>query len=298
MTSLLTILLDGAIYASWLFLAAVGVALTFGVMRILNVAHGSVYTFGAYGATVSLALWFRHDLPIGPAFLIPVVVAIIVGIVFGYVIERAVLATVGIADETAIVLATYSIFLILDDAIPFIWGDVSSPASPIYSALGSTHLLGTVFNNYELALIGLAFSVACVGSWLLHHTRKGKLLVVVINDREMAEALGINVKRSFLLTFILGSILGAMAGAFSAPMLSINQSIGAEIIVLSFAVVAIGGMGSIVGTLVGAAVVGLSRSCAVHFMPSIELFVIYAVMSCVLIMRPNGLFGALNARKI
>ena len=120
----------------------------------------------------------------------------------------------------------------------------------------------------------------------------------MIHDREMAQAFGINVTRVFTLTFILGAVLGALGGAFTAPQISVTPGIGVEVIVLAFAVVAIGGMGSIHGALVGAILVGIFRATAVHLLPELEIFIIYAVMALVLTFRPQGLFGQAVARRI
>ena len=144
----------------------------------------------------------------------------------------------------------------------------------------------------------LALTVCALLWWVLTSTIWGKLLQAVIHDREIAQAFGINVSRVFTVTFVLGAILGALGGAFTAPMISVAPGMGLEVIVLAFAVVAIGGMGSIPGAAVGALIVGLIRAAAVHLMPELELFIIYAVMALVLAFRPQGLFGQAEARKI
>ena len=126
----------------------------------------------------------------------------------------------------------------------------------------------------------------------------GKLLLAVIYDREVSQAMGINVTAVFLGTFMLGAMLGALGGAVVAPTISVLPGIGVEVIVLAFAVVVIGGMGSIPGALIGAVIVGIARAAAVHLYAEVELFVIYAIMALVLIVRPEGLFAAAKARKI
>ena len=129
-------------------------------------------------------------------------------------------------------------------------------------------------------------------------TRLGKLLRAVIHDREMAEAFGIDVGRLYTVTFVIGAVLGALGGAVTAPIISVVPGIGVEVIVLAFAVVVIGGMGSVAGTIVGALMVGIARAAAVHLLPQVELFVIYAVMSLVLVLRPQGLFSQAQQRRI
>ena len=123
-------------------------------------------------------------------------------------------------------------------------------------------------------------------------------MLAVIHDREMSQAFGINVTRVYTVTFVLGAVLGALGGAFTAPMISVTPGIGVEVIILAFAVVVIGGMGSVPGAVIGSLIVGLSRAAAVHLLPQIELFVIYGVMSLVLVVRPQGLFGRTAEKRI
>src|SRR5205809_869972 len=135
-------------------------------------------------------------------------------------------------------------------------------------------------------------------AWMLGSTRTGKLLVAVIHDTEVSRAMGINVDRMYLYTFTFGSLLAAIGGAFTAPTVSVVPALGVEVIVLSFAVVVIGGLGSLPGAALGAVMVGLVRSAAIHYLPQAELFVIYLVMAMVLAFRPRGLFSIAEARKI
>jgi branched-chain amino acid transport system permease protein len=201
-------------------------------------------------------------------------------------------------DEILMVIITYALLLILEDAMKMVWGVNPYFAYQPYTALGRTALGDLKVSNYDLALIGVALAVgAALWAWL-ERTNLGKVLRAVIDDREIATAMGVNVKRMFTLTFLIGTILGAMAGALTAPAISVVPGIGVEVIVLAFAVVVVGGLGSIEGAAVGALLVGLSRAAAVHYAPEFELFVIYGVMSLVLAVRPQGLFGRTLARKI
>jgi branched-chain amino acid transport system permease protein len=201
-------------------------------------------------------------------------------------------------DEVIIVLVTYAVFLILEDAILLIWGTDPYFAFQPYALLGTTDYGLLTFSNYDLSLIGLALAVGGALWWGITRTRWGKLLLAVIHDREMAVAMGINVTVVFTATFVVGAILGALGGAFTAPMISVAPGIGVEVIVLAFAVAVIGGMGSIPGAVIGAVIVGLCRAAAVHLAPNLELFVIYGVMALVLAVRPQGLFGRAAPRKI
>jgi branched-chain amino acid transport system permease protein len=292
------IVTDGLVYAAYLFLVAVGLTLIFGVMKILNVTHGSFYAFGAYGAATAAGIWYERGLPDAGGFLFMVALAMLIGLVIGIVLERGILRWVYGRDEVVIVLVTYAVFLILEDVIVLVWGAQSLSAYQPMIAAGSIDIGDLTLSNYDIGLVVLAAALAAIGYWALQYTRYGRLLTVVIFDRETAAAFGVNVKVIFTVTFIIGAMLGALGGAVMAPKISVTLGIGVEVIVIAFAVVAIGGMGSIEGALIGALIVGITRAAAVHLVPQLELFVIYAVMALVLGFRPYGLFSQAQPRKI
>lgn len=292
------ILVDGVVYASWLFLVAVGLTLIYGVMNILNVAHGSLYALGAFTAAWSIGHYLDMGWTPYGAYLIILLAAIAVGLVFGIVIERGILRWMYGRDEIVIVLATFATFLILEDVAKLVFGVQSYMPFQPRSLLGYADVGDIPFAVYDFCLVGLAVLVG-VGVWFgVNRTRPGKLLHAVIYDREISRALGINVTRIFTVTFVIGAMLGALGGAFTAPMISVVPGIGVEVIVLAFAVVVVGGLGSIEGAAIGALMVGIGRTLAVNLMPEIELFIVYGVMALVLIVRPQGLFGRTEARKI
>ena len=298
MLTLLAIVVDGLVYSSWLFIVAVGLSLIFGVMKILNVAHGSLYAFGAYAAATLIGVYFNAGwAPLG-SFAVMLLAAVAVGAILGLALERGLLRVMYGRDEVIILLVTYAAFLILEDGILLIWGTNPYFAFQPYALLGNTSAGRLAFANYDLALVGFAVLTGALLWWVLMRTRQGKLLQAVIHDREMAQALGINVTRVYTATFVLGAMLGALGCAVTAPQISVTPGIGVEVIVVAFAVVVIGGMGSIPGAAIGALIVGLIRAATVHLFPQVELFVIYAVMSLVLAFRPAGLFGRAAARKI
>ncbi len=298
MPNLTLIVVDGLGYAAWLFIVAVGMTLIFGVMRILNIAHGSLYAFGAYVCAVLLGRWFDAGLPPYGAYLIMLATAIVVGAVMGFALQQGVLKHLQGRDEVAIVLATFALFLILEDAILLIWGTDAYPAFQPYSDMGTVEISGVFFALYDLALVALALSIGAALWWGLNRTRAGKLLIAVIHDPDMARAMGVNVDRIFPITFMIGAMLAALSGATSAPKISVAPGIGVDVIILAFAVVVIGGMGSVTGAMVGAMMVGFGRAFAVHSAPQFELFVIYAIMTAVLVIRPQGLFVRPAARRI
>jgi len=298
MAQLLAVLIDGLIYSSWLFIIAVGLTLIYGVMKILNIAHGSLYALGAYSAASLAGYWIRQGYPPMGSYAVMVVAAILVGLVAGPVIERGLLRFMYGKDEIVLVLVTYAVFLILEDFVKLVWGvDPYFIAQP-YGLLGNFTVGDLTYPNYNLVLFGAAVFIGVVLAWVLTKTRQGKMLLAVIHDREMSAAMGINVGRVYFITFTVGAMLGALGGALTAPMISVQPGIGAETIVLAFAVVVIGGLGSLPGAALAALLVGIVRSAAVHYRPELDLFSIYLVMAVVLIMRPKGLFSAQEARKI
>lgn len=298
MLTAFAIFTDGLVYAAYLFLVAVGLSLIFGVMKILNVTHGSFYAFGAYGAAVAVGVYFDRGLPAAGGFLLMVLVAAAVGLVLGLILERGLLRWFYGKDEIIIVLVTYAAFLILEDVIRLVFGPTSYALYQPLGAAGNVDVGKFVLSGYDIGLVALAALVALGASLALKYTRWGRLLTVVIFDRELAAACGINVSAVYTITFIIGAMLGALGGAVMAPKIAVTLGIGVEVIVLAFAVVAIGGMGSIGGAFVGALLVGECRAAAVHLAPQVELFVIYAVMALVLIVRPQGLFSRAQPRKI
>lgn len=292
------ILVDGITYASWLFLVAVGLTLIYGVMNILNVAHGSLYALGAFTAAWSIGEYLSGGYPEYGTYVLLLLAAIVVGLVFGIVIERGLLKWMYGRDEVVMVLVTYAVFLILEDVAKLVFGVQSYMPYQPRNMLGYVDVGDIPFAVYDFCLVGLAVVVG-LGVWFgINRTRPGKLLHAVIYDREIARALGINVTRVFTITFVAGAMLGALGGAATAPMISVVPGIGVEVIVLAFAVVVTGGLGSIEGAAIGALLIGLGRTLAVNVMPELELFIVYGVMALVLILRPQGLFGRVEARKI
>ncbi len=299
MMSLFAVLIDGTIYASWLFLVAAGLTVIYGVMRILNMAHGSFYAIGAYTAASLVGWYFNNGIgPVWAGYLLMLGCALVAGLIVGLIIERGLLRFMYGRDEVLMVIITYALLLVLEDTMKMIWGVNPYFAYQPYAEMGRSALAGLKVSNYDLMLVGVSAVLGlCLWLWL-ERTHQGKVLRAVIHDREVAMAMGVNGRRMFTLVFVLGTMLGTLAGALTAPAISVVPGMGVEIIVLAFAVVVIGGMGSIEGAAVGALLVGLSRAAAVHYAPEFELFVIYGVMALVLAVRPQGLFGRVLARKI
>ena len=286
------------IYSAWLFTAALGLTLIYGVMKIVNVTHGSFYALGAYAAASVTGAWLAAGYPPMLSYAVLFVSALVVTLIVAPLIERGILRFMYAKDEVVILLITYALFLILEDVIKLVWGVNPYFIAEPYALLGSFSVAGLAYPTYNLILVALALVAGLGLAWILHSTRVGKLLLAVIHDPEISRAMGINVDRYYLVTFTFGSLLAALAGAYTAPTVSVVPGLGVEIIVLSFAVVVIGGLGSLPGAALGAVIVGVVRSLSVHYMPQVELFVIYFVMAMVLAFRPRGLFSLAEPRKI
>ncbi len=293
-----TMLLDGLSYASYLFIVSVGLTIIFGVMKILNVAHGAFYAWGAYAAAFSITLLADNDYPDWLGFVAIFAGSIAVGIVLGSAVERLILRKMYHEEEVLIVLATFGIFLVLEDLIIITFGVNPYFAYQPMALLGQVEIGGIFRDVYSLSLVGLAGLVALACWYVLNRTKWGKILTVVIYDREISLAMGINVQMVYLVTFMVGAGLGALGGAYVSPTISVVPGFGVDVIVLSFAVVVIGGMGSIPGALIGSLMVGILRAVAVHQLPQFELFVIFGVMAAVLMIRPEGLFAPEKQRTI
>lgn len=299
MLTVWAILIDGFIYASWLFLVAAGLTVIYGVMRILNMAHGSLYALGAYAAASALGLYYAGGGDqLWMAFVIIAVCAIAIGAITGLAIERGLLRLMYGRDEILMLIITFAVLLILEDVMKLIWGTTPYFAYQPYAAMGRINIDVLTVSRYDLMVLAVSIVIG-IGLWFwLERTRIGKILRSIIHDREISQAMGVNVGRMFTITFMIGATLGAVAGGITAPIISVVPGIGIEVIVLAFAVVVTGGLGSITGAAIGAIIVGLSRAASIHTMPELELFIIYAVMAAVLVFRPHGLFGQAVVRKI
>ncbi|MBM3337789.1 MAG: branched-chain amino acid ABC transporter permease, partial [Betaproteobacteria bacterium] len=298
MTLLLTILIDGLTYASWLFIVALGLTLVFGILKILNVAHGSFYALGAYAAA-SLAGWFA-SMQLAPELSIVAMLlaAVAVAALVAPLCERGLLRVFYGRDEVLLVLVTFALFLILEDVTKLVWGVNPLYVSEPYMLFGTVDIGTLSYVGYDFTLVLVAIVVGYGVWWGLNRTRIGKLVLAVIHSEEIASSMGVNVSRIYSIAFAAGIFLAALGGALTAPMISVQPGVSVGVIIVSFAVVIIGGLGSIPGAAVGALIVGIARSSAVHLMPVAELFSIYLVMAVVLMFRPEGLFQRRQARKI
>ena len=298
MALLTTIVFDALSYGATLFLLSIGLTVVFGVLRILNISHGGIYALGAYMGTW-LALWVLGE-KFSPWMTYPALLlgAIFIGITVGPIIERVFLRRIYGADMHIQLLLTFSILLILDDAMKLIWGMEPLAMFEPYELLGSFSVVGIPYMWYDFALVGVAVIFGGLLIWVVRGTSYGKLVVSVINDREVSTAIGINVNVIYTVAFTVGALAAALGGALIAPRISVVPGFALEVVVLAFAVIAIGGMGSLEGAALGAMIVSFARAIAVHLAPEVELVAIYLIMILVLAFRPQGLFGEIEFRKI
>lgn len=290
---------DGVAYAALVFLVAVGLTLIFGVLRILNIAHGSFYAIGAFttasvgGAVIAAGFspWLSYPLMI--------VAAIAVGVVIGGPLEKYLLSRIYELDDVLQILVTFAVFMILEDVQRLVWGVQPLFEASALNALGTITVFGITYTAYQLVLLPAVAVAVLIGLRLfLRRTLSGKLIMAVTEDREAATSIGINADRVYLITFVAGASLAAFGGALASQTTSVMPGMGADMIVLSFAVVATAGLGRIEGAALTALLIGLGRSFAVYLAPELEVLTPYLIMLIVLLVRPQGLFGMTQGRKI
>ena len=284
-------LLNALLYAAVLFLIAGGLSLIFGVMRIVNLAHGSLYALGAYVMAWGLGR-LAGESGSEPVYLIALlpVAAVAVGAT-GAVVEPILLRPLYARAEEYQLLLTFGLLLILEDAMRYIWGPTPLTASPLWAAFGTLHLMGATYPRYNVVVILLGVLTAVLLWVFVFKTRFGVMLRATSQNRRMAAALGINVGGVYVQAFALGCLMAGLAGAVIVPIQGAVLGMGVDALVLAFVVVVIGGLGSLEGALVGALIVGVVRTVAIQYFPELELAVLYLIAAVVLITRPAGLLG-------
>lgn len=296
--TVIPLLLDSLASAALIFFAAVGLTLVFSVLRVLNVAHGSLYSIGAYvAASICLFIVSRQLSPY-LSFVALLLSAVFVAALFGPLIERSLIRWTYGKSEAVQILITFGLFLILEDVQRMIFGVQSLYEDAPMRLLGTSLIGGVVYLNYQIFLIGMAVLVIIGLRLLIRHTRLGRLITAVVSDREMAQSIGIDTNRIFILAFSLGVFLAALGGALAVPTSGVAPGLGADTMVLAFAVAAIGGLGQIEGAAIASLIVGFVRVLAIYYVPALDAVAPYAAMLIVLLIRPYGLFGSVTARRI
>ena len=276
-----------------LFLVSAGLQLVFGVQRILNLACGSFYALGAYAGVSAVGWALAAGMP-PPLFL-----AVLVGTgallaVIGPPIER-ILRTIYDRDEAFQLLLTFALVLVFEDVIRFFWGTAPHQLGNVYLVYGQLRIGETTVPVYNLVVIAAGGLIAVGMGWLLARTRFGRIVRATAENREMSEALGVDMSRVYTRVFTLGVALGTIGGALVIPATAAINEMGIELIVEAFAVVVIGGLGSMRGAFVGALIVGVLKGVAIATWPELEMLAVYVIVIIVLVARPAGLFAKATA---
>jgi branched-chain amino acid transport system permease protein len=295
MSILVVQLLNALLYAAILFLIAGGLSLIYGVMRIVNLAHGSLYAVGAY-----VMAWLVGGLAARlPALallaVLPLAAAAVAAV--GALVEPAFLRPLYRRAEEYQLLMTFGLLLLLEDLMRFVWGPTPLSATALWSSFSPVTVLGAPYPTYNLLVILIGLVAAALLWAFVYRTRFGVLLRATSQDMRMAAALGIDVRRVYLQAFVLGCFMAGLAGAVIVPIQGAVLGMGVEALILAFVAVVIGGLGSLEGALVGAVIVGLVRTAAIQYVPELELAILYLIAAVVLITRPSGLFGTREARR-
>jgi branched-chain amino acid transport system permease protein len=284
------ILMGGVFHAAILFLVAAGLQVVFGVQKIFNLACGSFYALGAYTGVSAVSYFTSHGGP--PAlFIIPLALGgLAVGLV-GVVVERGLLRFVYDRDEAFQLLLTFALVLMFQDVLRFFWGANPQQLGNLSMVYGKLAIGAVQVPTYNVLVILASVLIAAGIGAFLQRTRFGRILRATAENREMSQALGVNVRRIYASVFTLGTVLGTVGGALVVPTAAASLDMPVELVVEAFAVVVIGGLGSMRGALAGALIVGLMRAAAISFYAELEILAIYLVVIVVLIARPAGLFG-------
>ncbi|HYZ40600.1 MAG TPA: branched-chain amino acid ABC transporter permease [Stellaceae bacterium] len=273
---------DGVSYGALLFLLGSGLSLIFGVMRIVNIAHGSYFLLGSYVALT--VIWAT-----GSWLLALPAAALAIGLL-GLVMERLFLRPLGF-DVLRQVLVTFGFLLLFQQAALDIWGGnnlfINAPPALMRGiVVGGLHL-----PLYRIFMIGLAVAIGLVLWLVLERTRIGAMVRATVDDAEMARGVGIDTARVSMLVFALGALLAGLGGVVGGAFLGVYPGIDLQILPIAFAVVIIGGMGSLAGAAIGAVLVGLADNFGKALFPEISYFTLYAPMVLLLAIKPTGLFG-------
>ena len=292
--------LNGLQFGLMLFLLASGLTLVFGIMDMINLAHGALYMVGAF-----LAAWLVN---LTQSFLWGVLLAVPLTAAFGMVLESTLLRTLYRRDHMSQVLATFALILIINEAVRMIWGTDLALSAPA-ALSGPVELLpGLKYPSYRLVIIGVGLALALFLYLVVTQTRMGAWVRAGASNRDMAMAMGINIQRLFTLVFGLGAAMCAVAGAMLGPLLAVQVGMGESILILAFVVIVIGGIGSIWGAFVGSLLVGFvdtfGRTLLPHLFreifppqvaatagPAAASIMVYLLMAVVLFIRPQGLFS-------
>jgi len=279
--------MSGLSVGMFLFLVSVGMSLIFGVTRIVNLAHGSLYMVGAY-----LMVTLVEVLPDRPwSFWLALLLAPLGVAALGGLIEMGLLRRIYGRDPLMQLILTFGLILVIGTLVLLAWGPDNKSVSRPEALAGSVQIFGQPFPSYYLLVLGLAPAVA-MGLWLIfYRTRWGMLIRAATVDREMLGALGVNVAALYTQVFVFGSWLAGLGGALAAPTVAVALGMDGDVLTTAFVVVVIGGLGSFAGSFISALLVGLLQSFGILVFPAVSIVLLFAIMAIVLIVRPWGLLG-------
>lgn len=283
MELLMNLTLNGLATGMLIFLLAAGLTLIFGLMDVLNFAHGGLFAWGAYSG-----LWIYSKTG---SFMIGIIGAILTGFLLGIITEKWIIKPV-YGNHVQQILITLGLMLVLSEMLKVIWGPNQITASPPDYLKGSWELGGVIIIKYRVFIIFVGFLIFTGVQFLLKKTKIGLVVRAGVMNKEMVQALGINIQRVFMFVFMIGAGMAALGGVLLGPYSGvIHAGMGMEFAILAFIVVVIGGMGNFKGSVLAAILVGLSGSFMAYYVPDLSLAVNMLLMAIVLIIRPQGLFG-------
>jgi branched-subunit amino acid ABC-type transport system permease component len=275
--------LNGLVYGALLFLLSVGLTLIFGMLDVINLAHGSFYMLGAYAGLATLAVT-------GNFWLAALAAPIAVGLI-GALVERGLLRPLYGRSPLAQVLLTFGLIYLFEDLVKWGWGGRIRSIPPPELLSSRVQLAGLTFPTYRLFVIAFGLFVALALWLLIEKTRLGAVIRAGVYDAEMTEALGIDIGRVFTLVFAFGAALGGLSGVIAGPIQSAYPSMGVSVLIPALIVVVVGGLGSLKGSLVGSLIIGQAETFGKAWLPGVSMLTIYAVMAIVVLVRPQGLSG-------
>src|SRR5262249_36949455 len=289
MDTLIVHVLTALLYASVLFLIAGGLSLIYGVMRIVNLAHGNLFAVGAFLTASAIGQWFAGSESALLYLLLPI--GAFGAAAIGAVLEPTLLRPFYRRREEYQLLVTFGLLMILEDLMRFVWGPYPISATVLFMKLGSANVGDFVYPRYNLLVIAIGLLAALFLWAFIYRTRFGVVCRAPSQNMRIASALGVNVTVVYVEAFTIGCFMAGLGGAIIVPSQSAVLGMGVDALVLSFIVVVAGGLGSLEGALVGALIVGTIREIGISFFPEIELAVLYLIAAIVLLVRPAGLFG-------
>ena len=283
LADLLAQALNGLAYGVLLFLLSVGLTLIFGMLDVINLAHGSFYMLGAYAGLTLIAAT-------GSFWLAFALAPLVVGLI-GVLVERALLRPLYRRPPLDQVLLTFGLIYLFEDLVKWLWGGRIRSIAPPALFAGSVRLGHVTVPSYRLFVIGFGLVMAVLLWALIERTHLGALIRAGVFDAEMAAGLGIDVGRVFTGVFALGAALGGLSGVVAGPIQSAYPSMGVSILIPALIVVVVGGLGSLKGSLVGSLLIGQAETFGKAWLPGVSMLMIYLVMALTVLLRPRGLFG-------